>query len=302
MSFPIAVGGSTAEYGGGPRPSFLPTVGTFRAQGSPTSTFRNRARYSGPMKVAAYQAPLLTAGSAEVIDLIQERVVWCESERVSILCCPEAILGGLADYSENPARFAIRTDGGHLSKVLAPLASDTVTSIVGFTELADGQLYNAAAVFHQGRVAGLYRKLHPAIRRSVYSAGSLSPVFRVGEVTFGIIICNDSNYFEPAREMATQGARALFVPTNNGLPNKRAYTELVQEARAADIARAVENHVWVIRADVAGEDGELMSYGSSGIVNPDGRVVQEASLRSTDFLVADIETTPQSGFSTSGGV
>ena len=58
------------------------------------------------MKVAAYQAPLLTAGSAEVIDLIQERVVWCESERVSILCCPEAILGGLADYSENPARLA----------------------------------------------------------------------------------------------------------------------------------------------------------------------------------------------------
>src|SRR6266702_1643451 len=46
--------------------SFLPTVGTFRAKGSPTSTFRNRARYSGPMKVAAYQAPLLTAGSAEV--------------------------------------------------------------------------------------------------------------------------------------------------------------------------------------------------------------------------------------------
>jgi len=124
-------------------------------------------------------------------------------------------------------------------------------------------------------------------------------VFRVGEVTFGIIICNDSNYFEPAREMATQGARALFVPTNNGLPNKRAYTELVQEARAADIARAVENHVWVIRADVAGEDGELMSYGSSGIVDPDGKVVQEASLRSTDFLVADIETTPQSGFWTS---
>jgi len=68
--------------------------------------FIRKLGYSRPMKVAAYQAPLLSAGSAEVIDLIQERVVWCESERVSILCCPEAILGGLADYSENPARLA----------------------------------------------------------------------------------------------------------------------------------------------------------------------------------------------------
>ena len=44
------------------------------------------------MKVAAYQAPLPAASPPEVIDLIQERVVWCESEGVSILCCPEAIL------------------------------------------------------------------------------------------------------------------------------------------------------------------------------------------------------------------
>jgi 5-aminopentanamidase len=250
------------------------------------------------MKIAAYQAPLVAANSLEVIDLIQERVAWCESEGISVLCCPEAILGGLADYSENPTRFAIRTDDGHLSNVLAPVASDIVTSIIGFTELSDDdQLYNAAAVVHRGQVAGLYRKLHPAIRRSVYSAGSLSPVFRVGELTFGIVICNDSNYSAPARAMAAQGAIALFVPTNNGLPNNRAYPEVVQEARAADIARAVENRIWVIRADVAGKNGELMSYGSSGIVDPDGNVVQQANPQSTDFLVVDIEATPRLGSS-----
>ncbi len=32
MSFRIGVGGATAEYGGGPRPSFLPTSG-FREKG-----------------------------------------------------------------------------------------------------------------------------------------------------------------------------------------------------------------------------------------------------------------------------
>src|SRR5262249_51213028 len=114
--------------------------------------------------------------------------------------------------------------------------------------------------------SGSYRKLHPAIHRSVYSAGSQTPVFRVGEMTIGVTICNDSNYPEPARLMAEQGATALFVPTNNGLPLERANVDLVKQSRMADIAKAVENSVWVIRADVAGENGKLLSYGSSGVV------------------------------------
>jgi predicted amidohydrolase len=241
------------------------------------------------MKVAAYQAPLFGAGSLEAIDLIQERVAWCESEGVSILCCPEAVLGGLADYSENPARFAIRTDDEQLTKILEPLASETVTSIIGFTELAeDGRLYNAAAVFQRGRVAGLYRKLHPAIRRSVYAAGTQTPVFRVSGLTFGIVICSDSTFSEPARAIAAQGATALFVPTNNGLPTNGAHPGLVQEARTSDLVRAAENRFWVIRADVAGTNGDLVSHGSSGIIDPGGKCVQEAPPLRTGLLVADI--------------
>lgn len=73
--------------------------------------------------------------------------------------------------------------------MLAPLVSDTVTTIVGFTELADrGHLYNSAAVFQKGSVVGLYRKLNPAINRSVYTAGNTTPVFH----TLGIVICNEA--------------------------------------------------------------------------------------------------------------
>jgi predicted amidohydrolase len=246
------------------------------------------------MRVAAYQAPLLAAGSMEALDLIRARVEWCEAEGVAILCCPEAILGGLADDDRDPSPFAIAADAGRLDAVLAPLASESVTTIVGFTELADGgRLYNSAAVFQRGSVVGVYRKLYPAINRSVYEAGVAVPVFQVGPLTFGIIICNDSNYLDPARLMAARGATALFVPTNNGLPPKRASAELVAEARNADKARAVENSVWVIRADVAGRTGELVSYGSSGIVDPDGMVVRSARQLRDDLVVAEIDTVPR---------
>jgi 5-aminopentanamidase len=246
------------------------------------------------MKVAAYQAPLRATSSMEVLGLIRQQLDWCESNGVEILCCPEAVLGGLADYASQPADFAIDVETGQLHALLAPLASDKVAAILGFTEIdRSGRLYNSAAVFHKGSVVGLYRKLYPAINKSIYEAGDKMPVFTVGGLMFGIIICLDSNYYEPARIMASQGAAALFVPTNNGLPPRKGGPELVAQARNVDIARAVENGVWVIRADVAGRTESLVSYGSSGIVDPDGMVLETARELGPDLIVADIETAPR---------
>ena len=239
------------------------------------------------MRVAAYQAPLLAAGSMEALGLIRRRVEDCEAGGVSILCCPEAILGGLADYAEDPASFAISTD--RIERALAPLASGAVTTIVGFTELTDtGLLYNSAAVLHRGSVLGIYRKLHPAINRSVYAPGRETPIFHVGALRFGIIICNDSNFLEPAGRMAARGATVLFVPTNNALPASRAGADLIARTRAVDVARASENRMWVVRADVAGRTGTLESRGSTAIVDPRGLVSHSAREMDEDLLIVEM--------------
>ena len=117
------------------------------------------------------------------------------------------------------------------------------------------------------------------------------PVFSVGGLTFGIVICNDSNYPEPARIMASQGATTLFVPTNNALPVEKA--DVVVHTRNVDIAMAVEHSVSVIRADVAGRIADLVSYGSSGIVDPDGTVRQSGQRLTENILVAEIDTGPR---------
>jgi predicted amidohydrolase len=239
------------------------------------------------VKVAAYQAPLFPNGSIEVLGLIRQRIAWCESEGVKILCCPEAILGGLADYAARPAAIAIDAEGGDLGAVLSPLASDAVTTILGFTERTSvGRLYNSAAVFHRGSVLGVYRKLHPAINHSIYEAGDQLPLFQANDFTFGILICRDSNDFEAAKSMASRGALALFVPTNNGLPPGKA--DVVAQARSVDIARAREHGVSVIRADVVGHADGLVSYGSSGIVDSGGTVLQSGQRLREDLLVADL--------------
>jgi predicted amidohydrolase len=247
------------------------------------------------MKVAAYQAPLLPAGSMDALGLIRDRIKWCETEGVEFLCCPEAVLGGLADDAPYPVEFAINVESGQLEALLTPIASKSVTAIVGFTEtVGTGRLYNAAAVFHDGKVVGItrkrhlfYGKRHPSIRRSVYSAGDQSPVFTVGALSFGIMICNDSNTPELAADMVARGARVIFLPSNNGLPPEKA--DVVALSRAVDIARASDNKVMIVRADVAGRTAGRVSFGSSAIVDARGTVVEAGKLLSEDILIAKIE-------------
>ena len=105
------------------------------------------------MRVAAYQAALPIAGSMNALEAIRAQVQRCEKEHIDILCCPEAVLGSLADYDRDPSRFSIAANTGLLNTVLSPLASVTVTSIVGFTELGDdGRIYNSAAVLQRTAV------------------------------------------------------------------------------------------------------------------------------------------------------
>ena len=85
------------------------------------------------MKVAAYQVPLHAIYSLEVVSLIRQQISWCEQNGVEILCCPEAVLGGLADYVDDPSNVALEVGNGQLARLLEPLSSQTVTTIVGFT-------------------------------------------------------------------------------------------------------------------------------------------------------------------------
>lgn len=241
------------------------------------------------MKVAAYQAPLSGAGPREAVERIEAQVRRCEREGVAVLCCPEAVLGGLADHAPHPGAFALAADPAGLGAILAPLASATVAVIVGFSERGgDGRLYNSAAVLHRGEIVGVYRKRHPAIRRSVYSAGREAPVFRVGPLVFALAICNDSNHPEIAREAAARGAAALFVPTNNGMPPSKAGPGLAERTRALDRATARENGLWVVRADVAGRLGALECEGCSAITDPAGGAAARAGAWKEDLIVAEI--------------
>jgi predicted amidohydrolase len=118
----------------------------------------------------------------------------------------------------------------------------------------------------------------------------LAAVFTVGPLSFGIMICNDSNYPELATDMVARGAKAIFLPSNNSLPPERA--NVVASSRAVDIARARDNEVMIVRADVAGRTADRVSFGSSAIVDARGTVLRTGEALSEDILVAEVHASP----------
>ena len=70
-------------------------------------------------------------------------------------------------------------------------------------------------------------------------------------------------------------------------PIREGYTEVLDWS--AQIARAVENGLTVIAADVAGHQDKFVSYGSTNIIDPNGAVIASSKPFVEDLLIADIE-------------
>jgi predicted amidohydrolase len=91
--------------------------------------------------------------------------------------------------------------------------------------------------------------------------------------------------------MTARGAKIIFIPTNNGLPHNRVGPELIALTNKVDKARAAENNVYIVRADVAGVTPKLTACGTTKIVAPDGKVLASASHLESTLIIADIVVT-----------
>ncbi len=241
------------------------------------------------MRVAAYQAPYRDYPAADGAELVAARLLGLRDRGVDVLCCPEALIGELANESDgdSPASVSLCVSKGELADALAPLFGSGMTIVVGFTERAgDGSPYNAAAVVADDRIAGVYRKLYPG--RSACRPGVELPVFWHGQVPFGVLICNDASYVEPARVLAARGAALLVVPVHGG---HRPHKELALRERGTSvlIARAVDNGIPLIAADVAGFQGARVSRGTTTIIDSRGTIVAAAPEFEEGVIVADLE-------------
>ena len=140
-------------------------------------------------------------------------------------------------------------------------------------EIEDGKMYNTAVVISpDGDIVAKYRKMFPWLPYEAgTTAGDQFCVFDIPDVgRFGLCICYDMWFPEVARSLAWMGAEVIIQPTLT--PTSDRPLELVMAQ-----ANALFNQCYFLSVNGVGEWGG----GRSAIIDPDGRVLQEAGTNQT---------------------
>ena len=136
-----------------------------------------------------------------------------EGMGLQILSFPEAFLTGYFKIEEEARKNCFAVESPQMERLLAGTAGFSSLFMVGFNELRGDQLYNTVAVAERGKLLGTYSKAFPIYK--YFEPGRDFPVFKKGQLTFGIAVCSDTAFIEPTRILALKGAQVVFAPHFN---------------------------------------------------------------------------------------
>lgn len=171
---------------------------------------------------------------------------------------------------------AAEEEGGPTERFLQDLARGYDAFVVGglVRRGADGRGRNVAFVAEpSGEPAARYAKLHPfsyAGESEHYAPGEEIVVFDWNGLKAAPFVCYDVRFPEAYRHAVAQGAGLLVTIANFPTARIRHWTSLL-------VARAVENQAYSVGVNRCGSDPNVDYPGRSLVVDPQGRVLVEAS-------------------------
>lgn len=176
--------------------------------------------------------------------------------------------------------------------IVARLARATqgITAIVGFADV-DDDVYNAAAVLHDGVWIHTYRKQYLpnyAVfdEDRYFRRGEAIPIYRRNGIAFGVSICEDIWYpAGPPEIQALQGGARLLV--NISASPYHAGKAATREQML--VTRATDNAAVVAFCNLVGGQDELVFDGGSVIIDERGEVIARGAQFAEDFVVADVD-------------
>lgn len=228
----------------------------------------------------------LTADDDEPRDARIERVLGLVDDAAphsDLIVLPELWATGYFAF-DRYAEDAEPRDGA-LVAALAERAARHEVHLAGgsFVERDGDDLYNTSVILGpDGRLLHAYRKIH------LFGYGSrearlLTPGVDVGvfDTPFGAVgvtTCYDLRFPELFRAMVDAGLEMLIIVAAWPAARREHWRTLLR-------ARAIENQVHLIAANMAGSQGEVELAGASAVIGPWGDVVADAGEDPTTLTV-----------------
>jgi formamidase len=226
------------------------------------------------MSVIPWDANATVSKMADIATNVAKSFPW-----VQLVMFHELVVPGLVQFvtTDNTDTWKKNAEPvpGPLTERLCALARKTGQWLIpGSMYERDGdKLYNTAIVISpQGEIVAKYRKMFPWLPyESGTAPGDQFCTFDIpGVGRFGLCICYDMWFPEVSRTLAWMGAEVILQPTLTPTSDRELELTMAQ-------ANALFNQCYFISVNGIGEWGG----GRSAMINPDGRVLQEASANQT---------------------
>ncbi|HYR68970.1 MAG TPA: NAD+ synthase [Candidatus Dormibacteraeota bacterium] len=254
---------------------------------SPTKAPRVEGRSSRVVRIALAQInPTvgdLPGNAKRVIEFIDR----AREMGTDIIAFPELVLTGYP-----PEDLLLRPD--FIDQNQAALeevtrATQGITAIVGFAQRAE-DVYNAAAIAHDGEIAGVCHKIHlpnySVFDEVRYFRPGRDPfVCKRGPLTFGVNICEDIWLPSNPTLLAVSGEAELVINVSSSPfhMGKSVSRDRMLATRAMDGVSVV-----AFVNTVGGQD-ELVFDGNSRVFGPRGDCLARAKAFEEDLVVLDID-------------
>ncbi|MBO0782254.1 MAG: NAD+ synthase, partial [Ktedonobacteraceae bacterium] len=244
-----------------------------------------------PLRVALAQINPTVGDLSGNTEKILARMEEAHAAGAHIVCFPELALTGYPpeDLLLKPG-FAAANLRRLQEIIQASKNWPDLTAIIGFVD-REHDIYNAAAVVHAGRLAGVYHK-HYLPNYGVFDenryfqAGQQAPIFLIHGVHVGVTICEDIWYpTGPLTRQAQAGAEVIL--NINGSPY---YTGKGTTREEMIATRAADNGLIVAYLNMVGGQDELVFDGGSMVFNEQGILIARGKQFEEDMLTVDLDT------------
>jgi NAD+ synthase (glutamine-hydrolysing) len=255
---------------------------------TPAKAGRARTKTSRVVRIALAQMnPTvgdLPGNAKRVIEFIDQ----AREQGADLVAFPELVLTGYP-----PEDLLLRPD--FLDQNQAALeevtrATGGITAVVGFAQRA-GDVYNAAAIAHDGEVVGVYQKRHLPNYAvfdefRYFRPGREAFVCKRGALTFGVNVCEDIfSPVGPTTSLAVYGDAELVI--NLSSSPFHAGKSLARDRMLA--TRANDGVSAVAFVNTVGGQDELVFDGNSRVFGPRGELLANAKAFEEDLVVVDLD-------------
>ena len=240
------------------------------------------------MKIAMAQVNTIVGDISANKTLVLEYLEKAKKEKADMVVFPELTITGYPPEDLLYKQVFV-DDNIQAFNEIVPLTKG-ISVVLGFVHRQDQKLYNAAAVIHDGKVSGIYKKQElPNYgvfdEKRYFSKGDDALFFDHLAEPFSVNICEDiwvDNSI--AKSQVQLGAKILINISASPYDYKK------QQQRESILSKCSQKTgAMIVYVNLVGGQDEIVFDGASMVFSPGGKIIFRAKHFEEEFLIIDTE-------------